>query len=145
RETQRMKSWRSAVALLLACGPALTAAEPAAVVRFEREVQPLLARCVACHSPGKARGGLRLDNRQGATAVLKSGNRAVVPGHPEESELLRRVAAADPDERMPPKGDSLKAAAVEQLRRWIADGAVWPAHWAYRPLVKPPLPRPHGQ
>src|SRR5205823_11080857 len=29
-----------------------------------------------------------------------------------------------------------------QLRRWIAAGANWPAHWAYRPLARPPLPAP---
>ena len=32
----------------------------------------------------------------------QGGTRAVVPGKPSESELLRRVTATDPDERMPP-------------------------------------------
>jgi hypothetical protein len=112
-------------------------AEPAP--HFDRDVQPLIARCVSCHGPGKARGGLRLDSREGATAVLDSENRAIVAGKPEESELLRRVA--DPGEgRMPPKGEMLTAAQVDVLRHWIAAGADWPKHWAYRALDRPPPP-----
>src|SRR5581483_8605676 len=108
---------------------------------FDRDVQPVLARCVQCHGPSKPKAGLQLDSREGATAALKSGHRAVVPGRPEESELLRRVAAADPDVRMPPKGEALSAGQVEQLRRWIAGGAEWSQHRAYRPLHKPEPPR----
>src|SRR5262249_9779466 len=114
-------------------------------VGFERDVQPVLVRCMVCHGPGKARAELRLDSRQAATAVLPTGNQAVVPGRPEESEILRRVSARDPKERMPPKGDPLSAAQVEKVRRWIADGAEWPAHWAYRPLTRPTLPNDPSQ
>jgi hypothetical protein len=84
---------------------------------------------------------LRLNDRQGATAALDSGNRAVVPGHPEQSELLRRVSTTDVAKRMPPKGKPLTSAEIKLLRDWIAGGAAWPAHWAYRPLVKQPTPR----
>jgi hypothetical protein len=140
-----MRRWtpRLALALVLACSPA-PAAEPAAAGRFERDVQPLLTRCLTCHGSAKARGGLRLDTRQGATAFLKSGNRAIVPSQPEQSELIRRVVATEPSERMPPRGEPLTAAQVESLRRWIAAGAEWPAHWAYRPLARPEPPRAPG-
>ncbi len=120
--------------------PAVRAREPAVAINFDRDIQPLLSRCVSCHGPSKARAGLRLDIRQAATATLESGNRAVVPGHPDQSELLRRVSSADAGERMPPKGKPLRPEQIEQLRRWIARGADWPRHWAYRPLRKPPLP-----
>src|SRR6266540_708886 len=112
-----MKRWHLMIVLALAGGPA-TAAD----VRFDRDVQPLLARCAPCHGPGKARGGLRLDSLKGATAELDSG-----------------AGAAEPAKRMPPKGEPLTAAQVETLRQWIAAGAEWPPHWAYRPLTKPPL------
>jgi hypothetical protein len=131
---------RLTLAVGLACGPA-AAAEPAAGVRFERDVQPLLVRCLTCHGSAKAKGGLRLDSRQGATDALRSGSRAVVPGQPEQSEILRRLTSPDPGERMPPKGEPLTAPQIESLRRWIAEGADWPAPWAYRPLVKPEPPR----
>src|SRR5207244_2156905 len=93
--------------VLTACGLVLlgirsgaSSAELSAGVRFDRDIQPILARCVQCHGPNKPKAGLRLDSRAAATAELESGNRAVVPRHPEQSELLRRVSAANPRERM---------------------------------------------
>ncbi len=64
-----------------------------------------------------------------------------MPLRPDESELLKRVSAADPDFRMPPKGPALTADEIAKLRRWIAEGAPWPVHWAYRPLTEPAVPR----
>src|SRR5262249_5728829 len=78
--------------------------------------------------------------REAATAPLDSGNRAIVPGRPERSELLRRVTDPDPKRRMPQRGEALSPGQVENLRRWIAAGASWPRHWAYRPLVRPAPP-----
>src|SRR5262245_57634022 len=99
----RMRRWHftGALAVLLPFGTTV-AAEPA--VRFDRDVLPVLARCVQCHGPGKARAGLRLDNRDGALGKTESGARAIVPGHPEQSELLRRVTEKG-ERRMPPKGE----------------------------------------
>ena len=134
-----MRHWQPLLTLFLLNAPA-AARNPTTAVLFERDVQPLLARCVACHGPGKARAGLRLDSREAATAALDSGNRAIVPGMPEQSELLRRVGAADAKKRMPPRGEPLRAIQVETLRRWIASGANWPRHWAYRPLSRPTPP-----
>src|SRR5437773_583016 len=134
-----MKGWPTALFLL----PALTlTASAAPPVSFDQDVRPLLNRCVTCHGPGKARASLRLDNRESATAAVDSGKRAVVPGKPDQSELLRRVSSTDKDVRMPPRGEPLSPAQVDKLRRWIADGAPWPAHWAYRPLSRPPPPQP---
>src|SRR5947209_2573814 len=119
-----MRRLRLSTALLLACGAALPpvrgAEKKPVPVRFERDVQPILARCVQCHGPSKARAGLRLDGRPTAIDTLDSGKHAVVPGKPEQSELLRRVGSADTKKRMPPRGLPLTAAQVETLRRWIA-------------------------
>jgi hypothetical protein len=151
-----MKRWQFTSTLLLVCGsvalpPSRTAQtrEPAAAksssaIDFDRDIQPILMQCVQCHGPGKPKSGLRLDNRLDATGAAESGNRAIVPGHPEQSELLRRVSALDVAERMPLKGKPLSAAQIGKLRSWIADGAKWPAHWAYRPLKKRELPQPAG-
>jgi len=109
---------------------------PATPIRFERDIQPILSRCVQCHGPDKAKAGLRLDSLKGATARLRSGHRAIVSGKPDESVLLERVTAEERTQRMPPRGDRVTAAEVEKLRRWIAAGADWPEHWAYRPLKK---------
>ncbi len=110
-------------------------------VDFEREVQPILtARCLQCHGESEPEGGLRLSSRMGAMSALESGKRAVVPSKGDESELLRRTSSTNADERMPPKGDPLSAGEQDLLRRWIAEGAIWPEHWAYRKLVPPVLP-----
>jgi hypothetical protein len=110
-------------------------------VDFDRDVRPILmSRCVKCHGGAKPEAGLRLNDREAATELLDSGHRAVTPGQPEQSELLRRVTATDSDVRMPPMGERLTPAEIDALRRWIAAGAPWPAHWAYRPLQAMPVP-----
>ena len=117
-------------------------------VDFVRDVRPLLARhCYDCHGPEEAKGGLRLDQAAAARRGGESGLPAVVPGHPERSELLARLRATDPEDVMPRKAAPLPVADQEVLRRWIAEGADWPAdarHWAYVPPVRPPVPVPRA-
>ncbi|NIP95987.1 MAG: hypothetical protein GWO24_22135, partial [Akkermansiaceae bacterium] len=53
----------------------------------------------------------------------RGGYQVVVPGHPEQSELLRRVTSDDPDEHMPPPESAherLSTREIDLLRRWIA-------------------------
>ncbi|MBL9089770.1 MAG: PSD1 domain-containing protein [Planctomycetaceae bacterium] len=108
---------------------------------FERTIKPLLAEhCLACHGPDKAEGGLNLVDRKQALKQLESGLFGIVPGKPEESELIRRVSSHDESERMPPEGKPLKPAEIEALRRWISLGAEYQQHWAYRKLEKPTPP-----
>ena len=80
---------------------------PSPSVDFRHDVQPILAqRCYRCHGPNEAQGGLRLNSRESALAELDSGERAIIPGKPDESILLGRVAATD-DLRMPAEGKPL--------------------------------------
>lgn len=93
---------------------------------FHSKVMPILRKhCLRCHGE-KARGGLRLDTRAHALAVLESGQAAIIPGQPDESELLRRVTVESIDERMPPTGSALSDEDVATLRMWISKGATWP-------------------
>src|SRR5947209_4491624 len=96
------------------------AAEP---IDFTRDVAPIFAKhCVACHGPGKPRGGLRLDDRKSALAGGNSGA-VVVPGRADQSLLLRAVAGRDADLKMPPKEKPpLTAEEVATLRGWIDQG-----------------------
>ena len=119
----------------------IMAQPPARAVDFGRDIQPIFAkRCFACHGPDKGEGGLRLNRRETALAELDSGQRAIVPRKPEDSELLRRIAATDEGERMPPEGKPLTAEQIELIRQWIAEGAVWEEHWAFQPVVRPEVP-----
>jgi hypothetical protein len=116
-------------------------------VQYRRDIRPLLSdRCFLCHGPDKGtrEADLRLDTKQGAFAPLASDAKAVAikPGAPDESEVFKRIASADPDERMPPPESklSLKPAEIELIRQWIAQGARYEDHWAFVPPQKAPLP-----
>jgi hypothetical protein len=128
-------------ALLVLNGPAKGAEPASGPVIFSREIQPLLAKhCLECHGTDKSEAGLRLDIHKHATAKLESGERAIVPGKPEQSELLRRVTTDDEFARMPPEGEPLSKTEIDSLRRWIEQGAEYEEHWSYQPIAEPPLP-----
>ncbi len=114
-------------------------------IDFNRDIRPILSNhCFQCHGPDakKRKAGLRLDTSEGAREDL-DGSIAVVPGKPAESELLARVRAEDPDDRMPPsdKGDPLSARDIALLERWIASGAEYAPHWSYTTPKRPALPK----
>lgn len=116
-----------------------------APVHFDRDIRPLLSEhCFACHGPdgAKRKGGLRLDTREGLLGAAKDGGALVVPGQPGQSVLIRRITTADAQEVMPPpkSGKSLTPAQVDKLRRWVAEGAMWTAGWAWSPPRPPALP-----
>ncbi|MDX1953562.1 MAG: DUF1549 domain-containing protein, partial [Verrucomicrobiota bacterium] len=115
------------------------------MIQFNRDIRPILSdACYQCHGPDKAtrKAKLRLDTEEGAYAD-RNGSRAIVPGRPEESEVLKRLTTHDPDEVMPP-ADSPKKLKPEQIlliKEWIKQGAKYEGHWAYIPPVKSAIPR----
>jgi hypothetical protein len=115
-------------------------------VDFAREVRPILARhCFKCHGPDDQarKAKLRLDVRDSAVGEARSGRRAIVPGKPDESELVYRVFATDASEVMPPPAtkNPLSEADKQLLRRWIAAGADYRPHWAFVPPRQVPPPK----
>jgi len=112
-------------------------AEARSTVNFNQQIRPLLnANCIKCHGGVKETGKLNLLFHDSALKGGKSGRPAVVPGKPEESELIARLTAKDEDERMPKNADPLKPDQIALLKRWIAEGAHWEKHWAYLPPNK---------
>lgn len=88
------------LAFLLTSASHLASAE--SKVSYAHEIQPLLAaRCFACHGPDQAESGLALHEQASAYAEPDSGSLALIPGKPDESELLRRISSRDANERMP--------------------------------------------
>ena len=91
------------------------------------EVQAIFAHnCYKCHSSKKVKGELRLDQKHMA---LKGGEDGpvIIPGKPDESEIIRRITLPRNDEdAMPSKGKTLQKQEIELLRYWIAMGAPWP-------------------
>ena len=131
--------------LLLAIALAFRVGAQNGKIEFNRDIRPILSdNCYACHGPdsGKRKAGLRFDLKDGAVAKLKSGNVAIVPGHPEQSALVERITTSDLDDRMPPlKTDKkLTAEQIALLTRWIKDGAAWQPHWSFIKPERPALP-----
>ncbi|MCA9261142.1 MAG: DUF1549 domain-containing protein, partial [Planctomycetales bacterium] len=92
----------------------------------EHDVLPaMLLRCTVCHGARTREAGLDLRSRESMLAGGKSGS-AIVPGAPDESLVLQKIAAGE----MPPPRRLVEASVkpmapfeVEQLREWIAAGA----------------------
>ncbi|MCA9041009.1 MAG: DUF1549 domain-containing protein, partial [Planctomycetaceae bacterium] len=128
--------------LLVSCaGTLLSAGEE---IDFNRDIRSILsAKCFHCHGPDarSREADLRLDTEEGLFG-MEGAPGVVTPHQLEESELYRRLIAADKDERMPPAESDLELTEEEisTLKKWIETGANWSGHWAYLPLQMPDIP-----
>lgn len=129
--------------LVLAFATTAPAAEP---VDYRKDIKPVLQeRCYACHGALAQKGKLRVDS--GAN-MLNAG--VVVPGKPDDSELIDRVTSVDEKTRMPPEGHPLKPEQITKLKAWIEQGAKVPPddapepdprnHWSFRTPQRPVVP-----
>lgn len=130
--------------ILLACitsaTPGFTAAVATRPIDFNRDIRPILSEnCFQCHGSdaAKRKGKLRLDVLEGEAA-----GRAIVPGQPDSSEVVKRIFSQDPDELMPPAAShrKLEPGQKQLLKDWIAAGGKYEGHWAFRPISRPGLP-----
>ncbi|MBN77578.1 MAG: hypothetical protein CMO36_05130, partial [Verrucomicrobiaceae bacterium] len=72
-------------------------------INYEEHVRPILAdRCLSCHNPDKAKGGLDLSTYS-ATMQGGSSGEIVNPGDPSGSRLYLSVTHKE-EPIMPPKG-----------------------------------------
>ncbi len=111
---------------------------------FDRDIRPILSdKCYACHGPDPAQrqAELRLDTKEGAFSA-PSGYPIIVPGEPENSELVARITHADVEQRMPPQSSNRQPTQeqIDTLIRWIAEGAEWEEHWVYELPERVELP-----
>ena len=137
-----IRHMRPACLILLLCGMSAVRAEETRL-RFNRDIRPILSnKCFRCHGFDEKgrKGDLRLDKREDAIAS-REGKPVIVPGKPQESSLLQRINTSDADDLMPPPDSKLSLSAEEKnvLRRWIAEGAEYEAHWS---LIPPKLSAP---
>ncbi len=124
-------------------------AQPASAadrIDYLTQIKPLLTeKCYACHGRLKQESDLRLETR---SLMIDGG--VIVPGKPDESELLRRITSQG-DDRMPPlaEGSPLKRDEIHLLRAWIVQDAPAPEeeipaapkeHWAFQKIARPAVP-----
>jgi hypothetical protein len=123
--------------------PAAAFAQP---VEFNRDIRPILSnRCFTCHGPDAAnrKTKLRFDLESGFRIALANGRFPIVPGDPDQSEMVRRIASENAAVRMPPAyagKEKLKPGEIELVRRWIAQGAHWQPFWSLIPPQRPAVP-----
>ena len=75
----------------------------------------------ACHAISGARGGLILEDLDGAYEALVGASR-VIPGEPSCGPILSRLNTQDGDRLMPP-GRRLDDGTLCAFQRWVEDGA----------------------
>jgi hypothetical protein len=124
---------------------------------FEKDIRPILkAHCFDCHGEGEQlKGGLDVRLRRFLVAGGEDGP-AIVPGKPDQSELLKLVESG----KMPKRDKKPTPAEIALLRHWIATGAKTarpePAElpkgtsgitegdrsfWSFQPIRPPALPK----
>ncbi len=126
-----------------------------ATLTFEKDVRPILkAHCWHCHGEEpELKGGI--DTRL-ARLIVKGGDSGagLVEGDHANSMLYQRVASGE----MPPGKKKLSPQELDVIIRWIDSGAATARpepetltvgdtftdedrqHWAFQPIVKPPVP-----
>src|SRR5262245_51411784 len=120
-------------------------AKAKAKVDFKTDVAPILQQnCVDCHGPDLQMAGLRLDQRR--FAIDEGEPRGIIaPGKSDDSLLIQRMADKDLGLIMPPsfpffpgERPGLPENQIAVLRRWIDEGADWPAGVNLAPDAKLP-------
>jgi hypothetical protein len=110
---------------------------PQEKIDYNTQVKPIInTHCISCHGGVKQNGGFSLLFEEQAKGKTKSGSAAIIPGHPNKSEMIRRIISDDPEERMPYEKAALKKEEIRILKKWIKQGAKWDTHWAYLPVQK---------
>ena len=115
---------------------------------FNQDVQPILAsNCFSCHGPDPEmrKANLRLDLEESAFKKRPGKPDAIVPGHPEKSELIRRIELTDPHNLMPQSAQGeakpMKPQEIAILKQWVAEGAHYRPHWAFEKPVRAAVPQ----
>src|SRR5580765_7063240 len=96
----RWKIGRALLILLLA-----SQSLRAGTIGYNRDIRPILSEnCFPCHGADSAarKANLRLDRLEDAILPRKDSQPAIAPGKPQESAMVSRITATDPDDSMPP-------------------------------------------
>jgi mono/diheme cytochrome c family protein len=124
----------TAAALTLAAAisrpaPVHAAPDDAQLKFYTEKVVPIFqANCYRCHGGMNHRGGFTMDTRAG---MAKGGHDGIVlvPGHPEQSllvKLIRHEGPADDPMPMPPNKPKISDDDIATITQWVKAGAIMP-------------------
>jgi hypothetical protein len=129
------------IGLVVVAALAMLVLNPKKKIDFNAQVKPIFnKKCITCHGGVKQKAGFSLLFREEALGNTESGKPAIIPGKPNESELIKRINAKDPDERMPYRHEALSKEEIAILTQWVKEGAEWGEHWAYLPVKQQAVP-----
>jgi mono/diheme cytochrome c family protein/roadblock/LC7 domain-containing protein len=102
-------------------GEAKPATEP---VSYYRDIRPLFQEhCHGCHQPAKKSGGYGMTSFADMLKAGESEVPGIVPGKPDESNLIDQITPADGKAEMPKEKPPLHETQIALITRWIAEGA----------------------
>ncbi len=107
-------------------------------INFEDHILPILEnRCLNCHNPDKAKGGLDLSSY---TAMMSggSGGEVVTPMEAQGSRLYT-LSARTEEPVMPPKGEHVTPEELALLEKWIQAGILETSSSTAKKAAKPTL------
>ena len=117
--------------LTFALTPVYAADKPAdkdalpAEVSFYKDVRPIFQQhCNGCHQPAKPSGGFVMTSRAELLKAGESDKPGVVPGRPDDSNLVAQVTPHDGKKPLMPRNQPpLPDRDVALINKWIAQGA----------------------
>ena len=139
-----MKILKSSTLLILIAAAASSSSAAEREVLFNRDIRPILnTSCTGCHGGVKKSAGVSFIYRDEALGVSANGKKIIIPGDPDNSEVVKRITSTDSRHVMPPAHgdharDPLKPQEIELIKEWIRQGAKYEEHWAYIPPKKEP-------
>ena len=140
-----MKILKSSTLLILIAAAASSSSAAEREVLFNRDIRPILnTSCTGCHGGVKKSAGVSFIYRDEALGVSANGKKIIIPGDPDNSEVVKRITSTDSRHIMPPAHgdharDPLKPQEIELIKEWIRQGAKYEEHWAYIPPKKEPV------
>jgi WD40 repeat protein/mono/diheme cytochrome c family protein len=113
--------------LALADEPKKEAVAAGAVPRvsYDKQIRPIFqAKCQGCHQPAKAGGGYVMTDFARLLKGGESSEAAVVAGKPGDSHLIEQITPGKDGKAAMPQGKpALSAGEIEQVVRWVQEGA----------------------
>ena len=114
-------------------------------ITFNQHIRPILnTSCTGCHGGVEKNAGVSFIYKEEAYGVSANGKRIIIPGDPDNSEVIKRITSTDARIVMPPAHgehhrEPLKPREIALITEWIKQGAPWEEHWAYIPPEKQPV------